>query len=691
MKRIVFSALLVSLAFLVFAGDLYAHGGQYRGPGGAVPPNQREPSDPTPPAPPPPSGPPTTPPPTTPSGPPPSGPTTPTPTPTPGTPAPTSAPTMGEKTKGAKGSLGFENWVFWYHNNKADIENLKKALYSRVASENPLFQIGGRNLSNRSDATHDTRALVESMIIPTLLDVMAAKKMHQDTQSAAYIALAKMAKEPAQIELIKKGLDLSLKPEIIVQESAAVGLGMLRRGNKANQFEAAELDKVRDFLFGVFENEDYFARVRGFAALGIGLLGDQPSGSAGDYAGGHAATTERLFGLLRKHDSFNHPDLLIGVLLAVGLQPAPSLTGAQKDELRRCLAKGTLFGKNVQSMAQSYVALTLGRIGDAKDIKVLERAMTSRRNKDRNIQRSCAIGLGQLGRLVQGEDRIAVAKTLLDNMGKLKDASALNFAVMSLSDLIIADVKQDRTDVIGNTKVGDYLLKLAEDGKYIQRPFGALALGRIGREIGDQTTVPVYGEFRSKSLDILRDGLKTKKLDKRGRAAFATSLGIVKDLTSVKDLVTIVSNKKEDVEFRGYSALALGLIGNASRDVLLPIREALKERRSEELRQQTATALGLLKDAEAVPLLLDELKRAKSQNVKGQVVLALAKIGDARAVEPMVNLLNDKKEQDLTRALACAGLGVIGDLEWLPSLSRLSDDINYRASVDLIREALSLI
>ena len=52
---------------------------------------------------------------------------------------------MGQTRKGAKGSLGFENWVFWYHNNKADIENLKKALYSRVSSENPLFVVGGAN------------------------------------------------------------------------------------------------------------------------------------------------------------------------------------------------------------------------------------------------------------------------------------------------------------------------------------------------------------------------------------------------------------------------------------------------------------------------------------------------------------------------------------------------------------------
>ncbi len=689
MKRFLIAALCVSVALLIVADDLYAHGGQYRGPGGAVPPNQREPSDPTPPPPPPPSGPPTTPPPTT----PPSGGTTPTPmtptTPTPTTPTPTT-PGMGGERKGARGSLGFENWVFWYHNNKADIENLKKALYSRVSSENPLFQIGGKNLSNRSDATQDIRARVESDIIPALLWAMDKKNSdHQDTESATYIALAKMAKDAEQIELIKKGLDHKLKHDLITQESAAIALGMLRRAKTDNQFPAVDLDKVRDFLFGVFEDDKYQARTRSFAAMAIGMLGDQPSGS-GSYSG-HAATTERMFTLMENSGDYKHPDLLVGVLMGVGMLPPTSFNKDQREILRTCLNKGRLYRNDVQKLHQGYVALTLGRIGNANDIRVLQNAMLNRRNKDKNIQRSCAIGLGQLGRLVSGDDRVAVARTLLDSMKKVKDASTQNFAIISLADLIIADVQADKTDVIGSTKVGEFLLKMADDGKYIQRPFGALALGLIGRAITEETTVPAYGEFRSKSLDILRNGLLTKKLDKRGRAAFATSLGIIKDNRSVKSLVALVKDSKEDQELRGYAALALGLIGHGTNDVLIPIREALKERRSEELRQQTATALGLLKDKEAVPLLLEELRRAKSQNVKGQVVLALAKIGDARAVEPLVNLLKDKKEQDLTRALACAGLGVIGDLEWLPSLSRISLDVNYRASTDAVNEVLSLI
>ena len=124
----------------------------------------------------------------------------------------------------------------------------------------------------------------------------------------------------------------------------------------------------------------------------------------------------------------------------------------------------------------------------------------------------------------------------------------------------------------------------------------------------------------------------------------------------------------------------------------------MQERSSEELRRQTAVALGLLGNPkiqgtgkDAVELLLDELKEARSQSHKGQVVLALASVGDHRAVDPLVELLKNKGEQDLTRALACAGLGLIGDLELIPSLARGSKNVNYRASTDIINELPSIL
>ena len=73
----------------------------------------------------------------------------------------------------------------------------------------------------------------------------------------------------------------------------------------------------------------------------------------------------------------------------------------------------------------------------------------------------------------------------------------------------------------------------------------------------------------------------------------------------------------------------------ATRQVLKPIRAALVSRRSERLQQASATALGMLQDHQAVPILIEELKSARSQSAKGQVVVALARLGDERSIRPL--------------------------------------------------------
>ena len=553
---------------------------------------------------------------------------------------------------------------------------------------------------------HDIRAKVESTILPALLWAMDPKNSdHQDTESAAYIALAKMAKDVKHIENISAGLDKKAKHQLIVQESAALALGLLRRADEEHQFPAADLDKVRTFRFDVFEDDDYQARTRGFAALAIGLLGDQPTGSK-DYVGSVSrtaevsdelaammSTTARLFELLK--GSYSNQDLYIGLMMAIGLQDPKSLTEEQRDVLRDTVTKGKLYRDDANRLVRSFATLQLGRIGTPRDVAVLQRILTARRNSAANIQRSAAIGLGTLGKLISSTERVNVANVLLDAIQKkkVKDASAVNFSYISLAYLVIEDIRARKTDVLDNTKVASFLLNEAEKGKYMTRPFAALALSLMGREIGDEAKVKAYGDLRQSSLEVLRNGLTSKKLDKRGRAAFACALGIIRDHKSAKTLESMVADRKEDHELRGYAALALGLAGYAPKTAKAAIRTALKERRSEEMRQQCATALGLLKDTEALDVLLEELKNASSQSVKGQVVLALAKIGTEESVDPLVALLKDEsnREQDLTRALACAGLGVIGDLELIPSLSRISKDINYRASTDLINEVLSII
>jgi len=325
--------------------------------------------------------------------------------------------------------------------------------------------------------------------------------------------------------------------------------------------------------------------------------------------------------------------------------------------------------------------------------------LTASRGMAKNVQRSAAIGLGLLGRLVPGTERVEVAKALLRGVDRAQDVSTVNFAIISLAYLVIEDIKVRTTDVIGNSQADETLLEIAEKGKYVNRPFGALALALIVREISkDEVEIEAYQSLKQKALTIIRAGIGDPKMDTKQQAAFCTAAGIAGDTKSREPMRLIVDDRKGDKMLRGYAALGLGLIGEPTNEVLKSIAEAMGERSSEELRRQTAVALGLFGNRTipgtgktAIDLLLEELKDAKSQAHKGQVVLALASIGDHRAVKPLIDVLQDKSEQDLTRALACAGLGLIGDLEFIPSLARGSKHVNYRASTNLVDEFLSIL
>lgn len=696
MKRLSLLAALMAAGFALSAGSLWAHGGQFRGPGGSVPPSLREPTDPTPPPPPPPtSGPPVTPPPTNTPG------ATPPPAPPPITPPTNTPPTTGDLPTGTGGgkktALSFESWIFWYENNKEDLENLKNAIYSPLTSDNPMSVLsGGREGGQTGGATQGTASKVESDILPALIWAMDRDNAgHQDVHSASFIAAAKVARLPEHIELLMKGLDpANKKLDQITVESAALSFGLLRRQDPAKQFAASELDKVRDFLFTVIENDkDFHTGARAFAAMALGLLGDQPCGSgqyANDIDAARQAVTSRLWDLLNQPQKDDN--IPVALLIALGLQSKKSLNSELKME--EALAEATLKGKlgkvDCSTEVRAYTALALGRIGGPGAVKPLQSAMSAR-TVDRQIQRSCAIALGLLGRLVTAEVRVEIAKVLKEAIDKNSDNSVKNFGLISLAYLVNRDIEEGRTDVLEAAKVSEFLLAQAKDGNPIQKPFAALSLGLIARTLGErENRVKAYEDFKQAGLVAVREGLASQKLDKRSRAGFGVALGIARDTYARKTLEALVGDGKEDRELRGYSAIALGLIGQGNDSIKKTLRDALGER-SEEMRQQIATALGLLRDAGAVDSLLEKLKEAESQNLKGQIVLALAKIGDARAVTPLVNLLKDKKEGDLTRALACAGLGVVGDLEWQSSLSRLSKDINYRASVFYVNEVLSIL
>lgn len=708
MKRFLVAAVAVAALAAWLAPSALAHGGQYRTPGGSVPPGLREPSDPTPPPPPPPpTGQPPTTPPDSPT--PPATPTAPT---TPGaTPPPPNTAGDDNKPARAKPQTSYDQWIFWWNYNSDEILQIKDAIYRLRASERSGLGVLGDAAGAKSDATRATEKEVKETLIPAMRWAMdPANSKYPDTESASYIGLAKITDDPADIALLRKAVvdNQGKRPREIsqlVHESAVFAFGLLRRADPARQFDAKELDRVRDFLFECYDNKDFAIRSRCFGALALGLLGDQPtargvavtegSGSL-KYAPAEGAleptTAQRLFDRIME-DQGGNDDYYTCLLLALSMQAPETITPKMLEGLRECALKGKVGRRNASDLISSYAALALGRLGSRDEIKPLTEAMRIK-GTGQNTKRSAAISLGKLGQRVDGAERVAVALDLWKAMESVKEASTRNFAIISLAYLVSADVRQDKTDVITakGLKVTDELLKIAgKDGRFNERPYGALALGLICRAIGDRPTIDAYGEFRAKAMDVLRAGLTDTKMDKRSQGAYAVALGMMRDDGHKKALVDILSEKGTDPELRGYCAVSLGMMRAASPDVIKALRDAMRERVSEELRLQCALGLGLLGQRDAVDLLLKELDEASTQNVQGQIVIALAKIGDNRAIKPLVDILKNPQKPDPTRAICCAGLGLIGDLEFIPSLSRISKDINYRATSDPINEVLTFL
>ena len=669
MKRMMFLAVAL-VVFGLLAGDLYAHGGAFRGPNGGVPPGQREPSDPEPPPPPPsdpgqPGGP------TTPGEPAP-GPTTPgapghdTPSDAP-PPAPT-APTQGPKRKATTKSLTFESWRFWWGYNNDDILSLKTHIYAaKTSSSSPLFFSSKKDEQNRRSAQRPTERAILKTIIPALMRSLNRPGDHQDIHGGALVALGKIgtskyiplfADATNDAYRTEKGRPIKFGPQ--ATESAVLAMGLLRK------LDASGKEAVRVVCLEVIADDKLRRRDRTWGAISIGLQKDKDS-------------VDALVGLLDKKYRYADDNIPCGLIAGLGLIGDPRVL----PDLVDGLVKGKLFGRDIKGKdrIRAICGYAITKIGDPEALPAILSVLNSR-SHGKIVKRSAAIAAGVLGAKASDELKADTVKTLRAFISKkAKDPSGENFAIIALSQ-------------IATKKALTTLIEIADGGKYGQRPFAGIGLATQvfyhRRAAAEKRGEPMNKDLEEKIVATLRK-LSEKYKDSDTKAAFMLCRGLVKDKSAIEDLVKIVSKKSTAPTLRGFCCVALGLIGDAREDVKDALKLSLGERKSTDLRRDAATGLGLLRDAEVGKLLLKELKKAKSFAVQGQLITAIGTIGDHTAIQPLVELLDDKSQPAQTRAMAAVGLGMIGDLRELPALSRISKNYNYRASVKDMDELLFIL
>jgi hypothetical protein len=681
MKRLVLSGLCCAGLFAL-APSVHAHGGQYRGPGDVVPPSPgggRGTGGP---------GGPSTGGPAGPSTPGPSGPSTPGASgPSTGGPAAPGAGPGGPATGGGgPPEDDLTRWMFWWEFNKDPFIRLRDSVHSGgVQTGSDDFFLGGQRRGAAKDSMKPTEDQIMGEILPALKKAIDSTE-DVDIVGAVMVAMAKVGKDHQDFKLLDviKPRLTSGNQEICETAALAIGIAGIAEEEQINLLSGMALDNEVGRKATGRDNGVQF-RTRTFALYGLGLLA-YPTNNLKAKTATFQACKQIL-----ADDKLTERNIKVAAIQALSLLNLGSSTDAEKQLLADAVkVLHDYYMKPMgasQQMIQSHCATTIAKLvgkdhPEAARFKelfandLLEKGKVERKSDD--IARACVLALGQLCQPFEDKDEkknpdVKYSEMLLDTYKKHKDQQTKFFSVLALGQIGGAE----------NRKA--LLLELGRASKN-NKPWFALSLG-------------VYSYFRyeaqkkaSNTIDYdrgvgerLYETIKTERTPDVV-AALGVGLGLNQYTEAADHMRSLMEGNIAQEELAGYLCIGLALMNDIpSTSTMLSVVD--KSLRRPDLLKQAAIALGKLGDKTVADKLKDMLMDDKGSAPLARlsaVASALGFIGDKRTIAPLTKLLLNKDLNGLSRAFAAVALGGVADKEPLPWNSKISVNINYRASVETL-------
>jgi HEAT repeat protein len=664
MKKLFLSGLALATA-LATAPDLFAHGGQYRGPGDVVPPNpgggrgsgpgSAGPNTPGP-------GGPNTPGPSAPSTPGPSGPST-------GGPGSSSGP--GAASTGPRGAAigdDLTRWSFWWEFNKDPFIRLKDAIHAGgITTGSDDFYLGGARREEASDTLKPPKGTIINEILPALKQALEATT-DRDITSSCIVAMAKIGEDHPNFKVLPILEERLKSRDQEIRETAALSMGISQMPEALPNL----IHLARDSQEGrtLCDRSEVDFRTRSFASYGIGLVA---------FASSNTDLKRSAFEALKDAvGGSGDRNIKVSAINGIRLIRINPEAGEKELKLRDEMVE-TLWSyytkdlgqgdQQIQAHVPTAIATILGRGGDTKGI-YKERLAGELEEKfgKRNITiyQSAALALGQLCTATKEDQKYC--KLLDDHAGNGRDHQARYFSIMALAD-------------IGGNENRNMLLKRLEKGKDQEKSWAAISLGVLAF---DAAKAAGKGATTDSTIGrALHDVLNNEKNDEVLSAA-AVALGLCKYNDAADDMRKLMEKYKKRDDFAGYISIGLALMNDTSSKEV--IREIVKGAiRRPDLLKQAAIALGKMGDKQ-VAKDLTELLAAPDKNVAklSAIASALGYIGDKRSIKPLSTMLFDQSITELSRAFAAVALGGIADKEDLPWNSKIAVDLNYRAAVETL-------
>ena len=664
------------LAITLTSSLLSAHGGVYRGPADQVPPGGGGGSTP--------GGvgdvvPPTTGGPGQPSSPGPSGPGT----ETPGGPRTGGGPKPGGPAGPRTGRGGIQliddltTWNYWWEFNKDAYIGLRQAIH-KTSTETGLrdFYIGGRH--GAKNLLVPTRNQIQNDILPSLKRAIDSTEQ-RDIVSSCMIGMAKIGVDHGDFALVDVFTPRLRRKNQEIQETAALALGIA----------AVKSEKALDTLVALamdapaarrLMGDKVSPRTRSFALYGLGL-----------YASEHAIPEikRRAFDAMRSIVESNERidrNIKVAAIQGIGMLAFDRTDPASRAMLEDALnalkryydRKEGVGTQLIQAHCPTAITKLVGRdhrrTDEFRSSFAAEIRGSKKGRRNNNLSRSCVLALGQMCSPFDNKNSedAAYSELLVDAFKNHKDAQTRNFTLIALGQ-------------IGGAKNRQFLLRILTKGKKTnERPWAALGLGLQAfasyKRSQDQSETPTQ--------DVLVGETLLEQLKQARSPQLVGALGIALGLTRFQDASELMQKRilKEYPKEEQTGYLCLGLALMADRNSIETIRETMDlSARRPQLFVQAATALGVLGDKSAAQELHRKLDdEGRNLATLSAIASALGKIGDRRSVEPLKRALFDSERGDLQRAFAAVSLGGVADRALMPWHTKISKNINYRASVETL-------
>lgn len=565
------------------------------------------------------------------------------------------------------------SWQLWWHYNRwAYLDNVPEL----TSTGSGGFYMGRGEVEDTTQLLRASRTQVQDIVQPALIKTLL-QGGRPELEIYALQALAKLRTVTPDPTL---GGFADVVPSFLrsgnqdVAEKAILSLGIRGEDRFANWLITILGDEPDGRL--LLGRQRVGLRFRAFAAYGLGLLAERTNSPEVRVAS-YNALIQALW--------LERVEVQAACLLALGQTPMPIadeyVDGNELFNGRTRVDQVLELLKFFDDPEQSFVARSQAPSAIAR---LLVDAPESLRNQaiyaflvatnqhskeSREVQNAAAIALGELGR--SGGN--AIDDEVLAQLGRVAYKPSADRSTRFLAMTALA--KAARRRGIGDEPYGAvagtrklFLQNLGRSRGETQA-WTALALGIL------EETAPQRGEIASPD-----SGHALRKIFGRSRSpevagAIAIALGMIRDLEAEELLrERMIDTGTEHV--RGYTALALGMIGSPSS--VADIERVLTQSTQRPfVVENAAIAMALLGDQAIGTKLFDILSSSSRPKVQASVASAMGWIKDPRPIDDLCEQILDPRKNQTGRAWTAVAIGRICDEDAWPWSSRLSTNALY--------------